>query len=170
MSNNTLTEILASSNRLESLLIENGGELTPEIEKEFFQLELSKAQKVDGYSFMIQRLNMNCDYWAAKAAVYSNIAKSCRNAQARLKDRIKYTMIETKTDEVCGKESKFKICNAAKRLVIDSNLVPRKYKMEVTTIVDDKVRIKADLLVGKKIKGAELQGGKQLRMTSKKVN
>lgn len=88
----TLFELNAEMAALEDALIENGGELTPELEQALAETEQSLAKKVDGYCAVIAKLSYAEDVLAAEIKRLQDKKKVAGNAKERLKKHICETM------------------------------------------------------------------------------
>lgn len=163
MTNKSLITLVSESNDLERMLIESGGELTPEIEA---MLQVKGAQlpdKVDAYHFTKDRFATLETYYKERANFYYNIAKQCGAVQDRLVENLKYAMNELHTDELVGHDVKFKLSKSKAKLVIDDpEMVPVAYKTEVITTQIEKEKLRADLEIGE-VAGAHLEPSFSLR-------
>lgn len=166
--NTSLGELVQHSNKIEEQIINAGGEITPELEKELDLVGSDLAVKVDNYCHLIDRTKTMSEYWANQAKELQAISRSCKNFSVRLKERIKMALLEGKKSEIVGHKKRFLLSNTAARLVIDETTLDKTYLMEVVTHVPDKERIKQTLKAGKKVKGACLQGGVSLRSYANK--
>ena len=163
MSNLKLTEIVAQAASLESLLIESGGELTPDLEALLNEVEKNLTEKADGYSAVLARLEHAQAGWAEQAEKYQRVASSIGFLRSQLKERIKMAMIAMGRDEIrCGLV-RFKLQKTNPSLVIDDKMLPLSYQIVETTYKPDKERIRSELKAGATIPGATLQSGQCLR-------
>jgi hypothetical protein len=83
--NRTLFQLTADMAAIEDELIENGGELTPELEALMVATEEALTAKADGYNLLLRKLKAEeatCDteqkYWAGKKKVVQNAQKRIR--------------------------------------------------------------------------------------------
>jgi hypothetical protein len=159
----SLFSLVAQANALEQKIAEAGGEISPEVEKELSHIDLALPDKIDSYAFIIGRLDAASDYWKAKAAEYTKLAKSTANASERIRGAIKQAMMAMQRDEVSGGDIRFKLTSSKASLVIDGATLDPSYMMTVTNHVADKERIKSALEAGFPVKGAHLEAGKALR-------
>jgi|ERR1700722_1311668 len=159
----TLTQLVQQAQIIEAALIESGGELTPELEALISNLDLSMADKIDGYSFILERFESEAAFFKARAFIYTKAANGIANFQKKLEAKIKEAMIAMNVDEVSGKEVRFKLKNCALKLVIENEMeLAPAYQKIVQTVQPDKEKIKEDLSFGLTVKGARLEGGKSL--------
>lgn len=160
----TLPEIVAEANEIERMLVESGGELTPEIDAKLQINQETLALKIDKYAFVDESLEAKADYWKRKEQHIAKIRKSVEAAQQSLRERVKQAMLDMGKTEVKGIDARFVLSKCAPRLVIDSEKVPDALKIVVTTTAPDKERIKAALADGLEVPGASLEGGTALRI------
>lgn len=73
---------------LENELIDNGGELTPEMETALAETQESLVAKVDGYNSLIQKMGATSEACANEIKRVQGIKKSCDNAVKSLKKHI----------------------------------------------------------------------------------
>jgi hypothetical protein len=161
--NKSLVSIVSEVNQIETMLIESGGEITPEIECALAVRDASVATKVDGYSYILDRLESLEEHYKNQAAFFSVISKQCKGAKDRLKDNLKGAMQEMGLDEIKGNDFRFKLSNSKPALeILDLGVVPKGYKKEVITVEIDKKALADDLAVGE-IPGARLVPSFSLR-------
>lgn len=160
---NSLVSIVREVATLETLLIESGGELTPEIESMLTVKEVNLPEKVDNYEAMLDRLESIEGLYKERAKMFSTAAKSLGNAQDTLKERLKFAMKELGVTELMGHDIRFKLSATKPRLVIDDEkLVPKDYKVEVVTTEVQKDKLAEDLKIGS-VAGAHLEESFSLR-------
>lgn len=161
--NNSLVSLVSESSKLEMLLIESGGEITPEIEQALAVNAEEISNKVDSYSAVLERFKVLEGYYKERADQYSSIAKQCKNVQDRLKDNLKFVMDQLGTNEISGHEMRFvKSATSGLINIIDEELIPIEYKKEVITTEIDKKRLKEDASKGF-VPGTEFVPGFSLR-------
>ena len=102
----TLFQLTADMAAIEDLLMENGGELTPEVEAMLTPTQEALAVKADGYNMLLRKLKAEettCDteakYWAGKKKVAAN-------AQKRIREHINYVMAYGGYDRIEGEHCK----------------------------------------------------------------
>lgn len=102
-----LYQLTAEQARIEELLEQNGGEITPEIEEALTLTAEALPKKVDGYGVLIRQ------FAAAEAACDAEIKrlqalkKTAQNAQRGMKERILYAMQTFGFDRLNGETTKF---------------------------------------------------------------
>lgn len=161
--NKSLIVLASQANSIEQMLIEASGELTPEIEAILSIRDTQLPEKVDSYYFIMERMKAGEAFYKEKADMFSKAAKSFKNAQETLKERLKLAMVELTTDELRGNAFRFKL-SAGKPsvLVTDEDAIPREYFEEVTEFVLKKDRLSEDLKIGE-VPGAVLDQTMTLR-------
>lgn len=161
--NNSLVSLVAESNNLELMLIESGGEMTPELEQALAFTQENLVAKVDSCSFVLERLEALEEYYKQKAKEYSIVAKQCEAAQERLKDNLAFAMEAMKTDELKGQDFYFKkVASAGSLEITDPKLIPNEFKsLLTTTVIDNKTLKEAALKYD--VPGAKLVPGFSIR-------
>ena len=163
MENKSLVTIVKEVAHLETMLIEAGGEMTPEIEAMLTVKEVNLPDKVDNYEAMLGRLELIEGLYKDRAKRFASAAKSLGNAQDVLKERLKAAMKELGVNELLGHDIRFKLSSSKPKLVIlDEKLIPKEYKVQV--IIDElqKDRLTEDLKIGT-VPGASLEETFSLR-------
>lgn len=148
--------------QLESLLAENEGEITEEINQLLQIKETEIANKLDSYYYVIQKMRAAAAFYKTEADKLAKMKRACENVEDSLKSRLKEFMAFTGTKEISGSKAKFTLCNAKPRLIItDEALIPKKYQKVTVTI--DKEELGFDLSQGIKVEGAHLEQNSSLR-------
>lgn len=161
--------IINEFSRLDSILIESGGELTEELEQALALNEKNLQSKVDGYKLYIEHLEKRAEYFKQIENEAKDARKMFENVQDRLKDRIKSVMSFLNVNEIEGESYRFKLIDGKDKLVIhDENAISDEYKKEVVSLELDKEKLMKDLQAGLKIDGVDIQVVKSLRTYIKK--
>jgi hypothetical protein len=148
-------------------LLENGGELTPEIEAMIATSDINLPSKIDSYAWLLDRMSLIGEYYKEQADKYAKFAKAARQVELRCKDNLHFAMAALNVDEVKGYENKFKIVNNPPSVVIeDEKLIDEKYKSTEIIVKVDKKSISSDLKDGLKVDGAHLEIGQSIRRFS----
>lgn len=159
----TLMVLVNEAMNLEKMMIESGGEITPEIEAALAVKEVSLPEKVDGYSYILDRMSDMEEHFKARAEFFKEAAKHCKAAHERLTYNIKYAMQEMGTNELQGHDVRFKLAPTQGTLAIqDEEMVPVEFKKEIITTEIDKKALKEALVKGE-VPGATLTPGFSLR-------
>jgi len=160
----TLKELVRDLNALESLVIENDGQICETLEAWMEINETNVATKVDSYNFLIARLEKGSEFFKEKEAEYYAARKVYENQILRMKNYVKDTMFAMGLDELKGNEYRFKISKLKPKIVINNiEELPLEYTREKITIEVDRDSIKKALDEGLKIKGASLETSYSLR-------
>lgn len=160
----SLIQMVQDANKLEILLMESAGEVTPEIENLLAVREINLPEKVDGYSAVIKRFAAIETHYKEKAKMFSLAAKQLATAQENLEERLKYAMQELGVTELLGNDIRYKLIPTSGTLeIIDAESVPVEFKTEVVETVIDNKALKAAITAGKEITGATVKPGFQLR-------
>lgn len=162
--NKSLISLVHQAANLEELLIESGGEMTPEIEILLETKEINLPEKVDNYDLMIDRMDMIEKFYKEKADFYLRLAGSAAGLAKRCKDNLKLAMQTLGMQEISGFDIKFKLIPSNPSCVVDDEgVVDGSYKITETITRIDKKRIAEDLKLGVPVSGAHLERGVSLR-------
>lgn len=169
--NKSLFALTQDYQRLMTLLMETGGELTPEVEQELAVNGELLAAKADKYDFIIGKLEAEETYWKGKADEYARVGRACANARQRLRDGIKASMQFMRATEIVGENTTFKLTGSAPKLVLDQpNMLPGEYVIETVVREPNKDKIKGALKEGLTVPGARMEPVVALRTSvSRKV-
>jgi len=160
---NSLTEIINQVSEIEKQLADSGGELTPELEAMIVQVEISLPAKIDSYDYVIRKMSHAAEFYKERAQFFTKFSKSCENVGKKIKDSLKFRMLEMGLEELLGNEIRFKLRNNKPSVFIkDESLVPDKYRIAVTTYKIDNDKILADLKAGVDVPGAEILQSKSV--------
>lgn len=148
-------------------LMENGGELTPEIE---LALSINKYQlqgKSAGYAFVIKDKDAEIEAIDKEIERLSKLKQSRVNTKERLKNAIKSAMELYGIEKIESNTIRITLAKSAPSVVIeDESLIPKKYKKTETKTSVLKKEISNDLKAGAKIKGAYLEtNNKNIRIS-----
>jgi len=160
----TLKDLVVQSGNLVERLIEAGGELTPELEAELMVIETKLPAKIDAYAFIIDRMEVEADFFYGRAKRFETVANSLVNIRKNLHERIKQTMIEGGLKELKGIEERFLLSKAKARLIVESpDRVPDKYKRTTVTTTVDNDKLRGDLEDNVEVEGCKLEPSYGLR-------
>lgn len=125
-----LYELTAEQARIEDLLEENGGEITPEIEEALTLTAEALPKKVDGYGVLIRQFaaaEAACD---AEIKRLQGLKKTAQNAQKGMKERILYAMQTFGYDKLAGETTKFST-RASKAVELDEDTLLARYREKI---------------------------------------
>lgn len=129
-----LYELTAEQARIEALLEENGGEITPEIEEALTLTAEALPKKVDGYGVLLRQFaaaEAACD---AEIKRLQGLKKTAQNAQRGMKDRILYAMQTFGYDKLAGETTKFST-RSSKAVEIDEETLLARYREKLAEFV-----------------------------------
>lgn len=142
--------------QLASILEENGGEITEEIES---QLQINREQletKGVNYALVIRQLDGESEILDREIKRLSAIKKSKDNSLERLKNTIKDAMILHGVDSIKGDLINLSLRKSPASVIIeDENSIPDDYLIEQPKKIDKKL-ISESLKKGIEVKGALL--------------
>lgn len=98
--NRRLHEITADMLALEELLLESGGEWTPEVEALVAEMDGNLEAKAQGYASLIREWELDAEKWKAEAKRCAGHQKARENAADRLKERLRGELERMKRLEV----------------------------------------------------------------------
>jgi len=169
--NRSLSTIVHETARIEEMLIESGGELTPDIEHLLSVRDVQLPEKVDKYAAIIERFDLIEKYYRAKADQLLSIARASVAVSERCKENLKLAMKELNVTDLDGNDCRFKLSSSKPALVIsDEDQVPREYWVTETITKIDKNKVKEDLALGVPVAGAKLQESYSLRKYAQKAS
>lgn len=129
-----LYQLTAEQARIEALLEENGGEITPEIEEALTLTAEALPRKVDGYGVLIRQFaaaEAACD---AEIKRLQGLKKTAQNAQRGMKDRILYAMQTFGYDKLAGETTKFST-RTSKAVEVDEETLLARYREKLAEFV-----------------------------------
>lgn len=160
---NSLTELLNESSEIEKILADSGGELTPELEQRISNIDVNLPTKIDSYDYLIKRMANAAEFYKQRAQLFTKFSKSCDAISKRIKDSLKFKMINNGLTEISGIEVRFNLRNNKKTVFIsDESAIPAKYKILITTEKVDLDKVKDDLEAGIHVPGADLLQSKSI--------
>ena len=165
----TLLSILSEYQHFERLLVESGGELTPEAETEIESVSSKLITKVDACAYVMERLEVDERYYRDKAAQWTMVARAHANAAKRLKERVKYCMKELGATTLPGEDHVFKLTGGRfKTEIVDETMIPFEYFKEVIVREIDKELIETAIENGVDVPGVVRIEVQTLRIQTKK--
>lgn len=167
--NQSLFALVQSGRVLEDKILEAGGELPPELEAELAKLETALPAKVEAYSVMMSRWELEEEYWAHRAEQLERIAKGFKAARERLKEALKVAMATGNLEKIEGETVFFSLSKGKEVVeILNAGEVPEDYKSSVVVVSVEKDRVREDLLMGQEIPGVRLKPSYTLRSGVKK--
>ena len=154
MSNLSLYHFTSEQLRINELLEESGGELTPEIEEALAINETNFLTKSEGYIESIAKYKALAEAADVRIKEMQRIKKTAENIEKRLKERLLWAMNAMERDRVEVGARKLSIRNTISVNITDEAHISNQYIKVETSI--DKMALKKDLQAGLVIEGAEL--------------
>lgn len=162
MSNITLYHITSEQLRINELLEESGGELTPEIEEALSINEENFIAKSEGYIESIAKYKTLAEAADVRIKEYQRIKKTAENIEKRLKERMQWAMEMMSRDKVEVGLHKMSLRSSQAVNITNEAHIPNQYIKVETKI--DKESLKRDLKAGLVIEGAELVTNKSIQI------
>lgn len=152
-------------------LAESEGEIDFHLESELEHIQHDLMEKVDHYTYRIEKLTLSAEFWKSKAQEAKDVEMRIKGHIARLKENIKINMDLMGKKELSGSMSRFYLKKNPKPSVIieDANLLPSTFKKQMITITDDKAKILEAITNGESVPGAKIELGEHLAMGRPKV-
>ena len=122
MSNNSLNDILSNYQSLELELIENGGELTEDLEKKICINSDELSDKMDGYEKFIRYLKNQSEYLQQMEQHYNKRRKAIENSIKRCKTSMINALKLTGKEKLKTNEFIFSISISKRWKINESNL------------------------------------------------
>lgn len=145
-------------------LIDNGGELTPEIET---QLQISKADlqnKSVSYSFVIKQLESNISEIDLEIKRLTERKKAQAKTVERLEETLKDAMILFDIQKIESPLVTISLRNSESVEVLHLALLSDEYKKTKIEVSADKVAIKEAIKEGKNVYGATLKKNQSIQI------
>jgi len=145
-------------------LIENGGELTPEIE---LALQINKDNfhsKSENYAYITKQFDGEMDIIDNEIKRLQQAKKSREKTIQRLKDTIELAMLTFEVDKIETPLIKISFRNSESVEVSDVNDLPNEFKTIKLTETADKLKIKDALKSGVFISGCSIKSNRNLQI------
>jgi hypothetical protein len=160
-----LPEIVKQTNQiLEEIIEQDGTDVPKYLMAELTNADLVLKDKIDSYHHVISRFTMETEYWKAQAEKYTRVAKACDNVKKRLRENIKFAMLNLDQKEIAGTNFKFKLCKSKSKMEIDESVLPSKFLTEIISYEPNRIQIQAALDKGEKVPGVKLIPCESLRI------
>jgi hypothetical protein len=160
----SIYQIEQSYNQLAEELIENGGELTPELEQSLAITEEQLQNKSVAYSFVIKQMDADIDIIDAEIKRLQAAKKQREKASEYLKDRIKHAMDLFSIEEIKTPLVKINFRKSESVEVENVNALPYAYKTVKVVETADKVAIKEAIKNGADIIGCSIATHRNLQI------
>jgi hypothetical protein len=160
----TIYQIEQSYNQLAEELIDNDGELTPELSEQLAITEEQLQNKSVAYSFVIKEMDADIDIIEAEIKRLQAAKKQREKASEYLKEKIKHAMDTFQIEEIKTPLVKINFRKSETVEVEDVNLLPLLYKVVKITEQADKAAIKAALKDGVEVTGCSIATHRNLQI------
>lgn len=164
----TLNELFQDKGRIEEMLIESGGELTPEIEEMMQVNETNIANKIDSYHSLIVAMDYGTAEIDKEIKRLQTLKTTKQNAVKSLKNRLFWLMKQAGLQSINGTLCKAYLRSNSPSVVIDENVLASwdKYVSDNISIPDwVKVTVSIDKTALKEALKTEEIGGVSLEST-----
>lgn len=158
----TLYHITSEQLRINELLEESGGELTPEIEEALMLNAENFEIKADGYIESISRYKALAEAADVRIKEMQRIKKTAENIEKRLKERLLQAMMVMEVDKMEIGLRKLSFRNSTAVSITDETHIPAEFIIVETKV--DKMKIKDALKNGEIIPGAELVNNRSIQI------
>lgn len=158
----TLYELTSEHHLIMDAIEEAGGEITPEIEAMLAINEGNFLTKAEGYAEIIAKYTLLAENAKTRKAQCERVQRVAENAVKRMKERIAQAMEEYNLPKVEIGMHKLSFRTSKAVEITDETKIPNNY-IKVSTSID-KSALRADLMAGVVIEGAELKENKSLQI------
>ena len=141
---------------------EAGGEITPEIEAMLAINEDNFLTKAEGYAEIIAKYAILAENAKTRKAQCERVQRVAENAVKRMKERIAQAMEEYNLPKVEIGMHKLSFRTSKAVEITDETKIPNCYIKVATSV--DKTKLRADLMAGVVVEGAELKENKSLQI------
>ncbi len=165
----SLPQIISEYNAIMEIIYGNDGEISEENDKALALISEKAAQKVDGFKFILDKLESESEFWKQEAEERAKMAKAVLSTRDKLEEFLKKTMEANGLKELGGESFKAKLQPTQGQIVYDDNLIGPEYMIETKTYTVDKKKVRQDIDQGKNVVGAQLKPGVSLRFYKAKA-
>ena len=158
----SLYELTSEHRLIMDAIEEAGGEITPEIEAMLAINEENFVAKAEGYAEIISKYAILAENAKTRKAQCERVQKIAENAVKRMKERIAQAMEEYNLPKVEIGMHKLSFRTSKAVEITDEAKIPNIYIKVATSV--DKTKLRADLMAGVVVEGAELKENKSLQI------
>lgn len=134
-----------------------------ELPAELYSVELADPASVDATIDVIERLQVQSEFFRGRAAQLMDVAKKLATAQERIQRTVKDLMATNGVQDLNGHAWRYRLSRAKPKLVIDDGLLPAEFTKEKVSVVPDKLKIEQALERGEEVAGAQYEQSYSLR-------
>lgn len=160
----TIFKIQSEYQQIVNELIENGGELTTELELAMQITKDNFHSKSENYGYCIREINYNKEIIEREIERLQKLNKSCNKTIDRLKDNIEYAMNTFDVDKIETPLIKISFRKSESVEVEDVNNLPALYKVVKISETADKLKIKDAIKSGILIEGCTIKTNRNLQI------
>ena len=158
----SLFRITVDQMLINELLMETGGELTPELEEALLINSDNFESKAEAYAVSIHKFDADIDAIDAEIKRLTALKKSATGAKTRLTDTLAYAMKAFGYDKLDLGLHKLSFRTSTAVNITDEVRIPNQYIKVETKI--DKESLRRDLKAGLVVEGAELVTNRNLQL------
>lgn len=130
----TLYQLTQEELALRDILLDNGGELTPELEQALAMNNAAISTKVDSISRIYRNLDDMADAAKKEIQRLQNIKRHAESGQQRLKDTLAYAMNEAGLDKLESGTTRISWRKSKSVDVFDFDTLTKQYKQILETL------------------------------------
>lgn len=162
----TLAQLFNEANEISMEVIKLHGEITPEMEKAIDELQFETAEKVDNYDWQMDTLKHNAEIIKTRGNGLLKIGRTMENIIERIRDRMKFLMVEGQKPELYGNDCYFKLIVSVKKPTAkyDEALIPAHFFDEQTVYVLNKDRLHDALAAGESVPGVSFESSETISL------
>jgi len=121
--NKTLSQIVSDRRAIDDLLEESGGDISDEMIETtvvnwISEIQANLATKSDNYQFKQKSIEALEEHFREHAKMFSSAASSLNKLSCRLKDQMKWAMLEMDTQEIQGNLFRYKLSLSPPTVVV----------------------------------------------------
>lgn len=158
----SIFSISAEQLRINEMLEESGGELTPEIEEALLINEGNFLVKAEGYIETIAKYKAMAEACAERIKQLQAYKKTCENIENRLKESLTYGMTIMERDKMEIGLHRISFRNTTSVDITNEASIPNEYILVETKV--DKRKVGDALKSGEAIPGAQLVTNKSIQI------
>jgi len=160
--NKSLFNITQEFKNLCAQLLDNSGELTPEIQQALKINQSELQAKSQGYVSIIKHIEMEEAAIDKEIKRLSDLKKNRVNAKERLKESLKSAMIHFDVTEIITETNKINFRHSESVEILSEDIIPKEYKK--TKLTPEKSKIKKAIKEGRFVPGASLVENKNIQI------
>lgn len=151
-----LNELIVRSQNFMAAVVENGGEITTEMESTL-DVGLGLSDKIDGYDFILGAFESTEAQLETRLTEIKQLQKNISTSRKRLKNYLIFSMRAHGVETLTGSLVTFTLCQTPGRIEItDMQLIPEEFKRSTVTVDVDKNLLKEHIKANGEVMGAFL--------------